>query len=160
MKETLCVQVTMPAELKDVPVEVRYPGEVSILLNVCSGEQCQSLACNARYAFVWAKNDFVKVKLDDITCIEADGRYSKIHFSNHAHLMITSNIGALERSLPASDFIRVHNSFVVNMRHVSGLIGYVLRVGDRSVVISRKYKENFFRRFPFLGANPRGGNAE
>jgi two-component system, LytTR family, response regulator len=58
--------------------------------------------------------------IDDVEWIEARGDYVRIHSQGRADL-VRDTIGGLERRLPASQFVRVHRSAIVNLARVREL---------------------------------------
>jgi two-component system LytT family response regulator len=81
----------------------------------------------------------------DIVYIEADGSYSIMHMTNRKAITITRKIKDFEESLGHSGFIRVHKSYLVNIRHISELhrddSGYLVMEDDARIPISPKDKE-------------------
>ncbi len=58
------------------------------------------------------------IKVDDILYCEAEGTYTKIHFSSRPSILISRNLKNLEGLLEAYSFFRVHRSFLVNINHI------------------------------------------
>ena len=54
----------------------------------------------------------VVIAIDDIDCIEADGVYAGVTIGERRYL-VRSSLDSLERTLPASGFVRVHRSWIV-----------------------------------------------
>ena len=73
-----------------------------------------------KYVFIWRQNDYLKTAVDEIQWIEAAGSYSRIHLTGGRILVISFNLASVRRKLPESDFIRIHRSRIVNLRHVEG----------------------------------------
>lgn len=61
---------------------------------------------------------YMFVDIDNITYCEADGSYAKLHFSNAPDLIVSRTLKDLEQMLQHPAFIRVHRSFLVNIKHV------------------------------------------
>jgi two-component system LytT family response regulator len=95
------------------------------------------------------------VKVEQIRWIEAEGAYVCLHTGEGKHLL-RGCIGALERSLPVEEFIRIHRSTIVNLENVQEL--HPMSFGDCTVllddgtrlIMSRSYREKFYQRFPLL----------
>ena len=68
--------------------------------------------------------------VDEIQWIEAAGSYSRIHLTGGRSLVISFNFASVRRKLPESDFIRIHRSRIVNLRHVETLVGNSLKIGN------------------------------
>ena len=95
--------------------------------------------------------EFLKTAVDEIQWIEAAGSYSRIHLTGGRILVISFNLASVRRKLPESDFIRIHRSRIVNLRHVETLVGNRLKIGNELLAIGREYKDALFERVIFLG---------
>lgn len=104
-----------------------------------------------KYVFIWRQNDYLKTSVDEIQWIEAAGSYSRIHLTGGRSLVISFNLASVRRKLPESDFIRIHRSRIVNLRHVETLVGNSLKIGNELLAIGREYKDALFERVIFLG---------
>jgi two-component system LytT family response regulator len=60
------------------------------------------------------------VHLEDIAAIEADGNYSAVQLADGARYFVRRTMKAWEDVLPASHFIRVHRSAVINLAWYAG----------------------------------------
>lgn len=84
---------------------------------------------------------------DDIIYCEADGNYTSVHLVNKSKKLITRRLKDFENILTESGFCRVHNSYLINIRHVQKYVkgegGYVIMSGGQKVDISRRKKEEF-----------------
>jgi two-component system response regulator LytT len=60
------------------------------------------------------------VDFDQIHYIRADGDYSRVHTFDRAYLC-TATLGALEETLPADRFLRIHRSHLVNLAKVAAV---------------------------------------
>lgn len=139
--------------MEDLPVQiVRGAGYRHLAFCV---EQENNVSFSAiserRYAFIWQQNDYLKVVLDDILWIEAAGSYSVFHLVGGKTMMISFHLAIIEKKLPQADFMRIHRSYIVNLRHVASLIGNSLKIGNRLLVIGREYRTKLSDRFIFLG---------
>jgi DNA-binding LytR/AlgR family response regulator len=54
----------------------------------------------------------VLIPVGDIDCLEADGVYAAVTVGERRYL-VRSSLDALERTLPAAAFMRVHRSWIV-----------------------------------------------
>ena len=82
----------------------------------------------------------VLLSLEDIMYIESRGDYVEVHTVGDSHLT-KEKISSLDERLP-DDFIRIHRSFVVNKRHVSGFNKEEVVVRNHTIPIGRKYKKS------------------
>lgn len=153
MKEKQLLVIILPEHLEKLPVQIiRGAGYENLVLSVEQENNVSFSITNKRqYAFIWQQSDYRKVALDDILWIEAAGSYSVFHMAGGKSLMIAFHLAVVEKKLPQTDFIRIHRSYIVNLRHVVSLVGNSLKIDDRLLVIGREYRAKLSDRFIFLG---------
>ena len=96
---------------------------------------------------LWAyrHREMVRVRIDDIEWIEADGDYVRLHTGEGHPALVRMTLTALERQLDATHFIRVHRSVICRRsaiaalrRKASGAIAAALLSGGEAPV-GRKF---------------------
>ena len=91
--------------------------------------------------------DLHKIKLEDIKYIESDSEYVVFHLENRK-IMSYQTLKSLEKTLPKSMFLRVHRSYIVNTKKVTGLKGRDLILNKITIPVSDSYydtaKSNLF----------------
>lgn len=98
--------------------------------------------------FVRYKDKMVKVVIEDILYIKADGNYCLIATDDKDY-MLTVPLKTLEESLPASHFMRTHRSFVVNLNKIEALTDnqeFLTLGGDKHIPVSRRFKPEVLNR--------------
>lgn len=89
------------------------------------------------------------IDMDTITFIKASGSYTDI-FYDGKKISISKNIKHLENTLPPAQFIRVHDSYIVNknkiVKYVKGSGGYVVLDDGSSVDVSKRKKEDLLNK--------------
>lgn len=91
--------------------------------------------------FVKTGRTVVRIQFSDIIYIEAHKEYLCIHASQQKHL-VYKRMKEMAASLPDS-FVRIHNSYIVNLQHVKKLGQQMVEVGGRELPVSAGYKEAF-----------------
>ena len=90
---------------------------------------------------------FEFIKVEDIIYCKAEGSYSLFILKYEDNLLVSKHLKAYEDLLLEQDFMRVHNSFLINLKEVKKYIkadgGYIIMNNDDSVSISRSRKEGF-----------------
>lgn len=89
------------------------------------------------------------VEFSEISFIEGQGDYIKIHMSNKV-LVVHHTLKRFLESLPEEDFMRIHKSYVVNLRKIGFIEGNQVRIGEQSVAVSPPNREELIRRFSSL----------
>lgn len=82
------------------------------------------------------------VKIKDIRYIETIGNRSIYHTVNGDY-ELRSTLKEIENKLKGHDFYRMNYSYLVNMRHVSEIIGSSANVAGDMLLISRNRKKGF-----------------
>jgi len=103
-----------------------------------------------RYIPIKLKERVVLQKVDDMSWIEADGKYVRIHAGADQHL-IRRTMHSLENRLDPAKFLRVSRSAIVNIEHVAHLEPWshgewaiMMRNGHR-VISTHGYRERLQR---------------
>jgi two-component system response regulator LytT len=96
------------------------------------------------YLFLKVEYQLVRIAYDDILYTEGLKDYVKVHLKSDSKptLSLTS-LKALEEKLPASKFMRVHRSFIVNLDKISAVTRNTIQIGTVTIPVSDQYKENF-----------------
>jgi len=88
------------------------------------------------------------IEHQDIVMVMAQGSYSEVYTLKNKHI-ISRNLRQVESYLKNSHFMRCHNSYIVNIRHVKELIhegNYAVLVNGLKSLISSSKKEEFMER--------------
>lgn len=89
----------------------------------------------------------------DILFCEASGAYTQFHLVDGRKLLVSKNLKEYENILPSSSFMRVHNSFLINLDEVKKYVrsegGYILMNNDKIVSISGSKREEFLKRMGY-----------
>ncbi|WP_210513782.1 LytR/AlgR family response regulator transcription factor [Hymenobacter terricola] len=91
----------------------------------------EAAAPGADFTFVKVDNKLVRVGFDEVRYVEALGDYVHI-VTGTSKLIVYSTMKAVEEKFPASRFVRVHRSFIVNINRIQAL-------EDNSVLVEGKY---------------------
>jgi DNA-binding LytR/AlgR family response regulator len=89
---------------------------------------------------------FRRIRLADITVLEACGNYVKIH-TRDGHVLASQTLKTLVGALPGERFLQVHRSFVVAVELVDRLASSSLRVAGRDIPVGRSYRKVVEERF-------------
>ena len=96
------------------------------------------------YIFIKANSKFNKIQYKDILYVESTKDYVKI-FTNESILVTYSSMKAIEEKLPSALFIRIHNSFLVQVSAIKAVMGNTVElINGESLPISKSRKEELF----------------
>lgn len=155
MEQKHCLVIALPEEMAELPIRIVKGKEVHnelVLKVVCLRDVPESeVVIEKKYALVWHKNLYVKIMLDDILWIQADYGYSILRLKCGRNLTVSFNLKFVGKWLPTFFFMRIHKSYIVNLRHVESLEGSNLIIGDAKLPIGKEYKKKLLERFLFIG---------
>lgn len=96
------------------------------------------------YLFLKVEYQLVRIAYDDILYMEGLKDYVKVHLkSDPKPILSLTSLKALEEKLPASKFMRVHRSFIVNLDKISAVTRNTIQIGAASIPVSDQYKDAF-----------------
>src|SRR5688572_21328895 len=104
----------------------------------------QPLVANPTYLFVRSEKRIEKIELKDILYIESFGNYVNIH-TEQKKILAYLTLKGLESQLPAQEFIKIHQSFLVSFSRISAIEGNQVFINDKPLPISRNYREGVMR---------------
>jgi DNA-binding LytR/AlgR family response regulator len=82
-----------------------------------------------------------QVKLADILYLEKDGNYITVHLKDK-HILIRENMSDIFDILPPADFLRVHKSYVVAIKHIAMIEVHQLIINGEKIPIGSTYRES------------------
>lgn len=84
------------------------------------------------------------IKVREIIYIESSGEYVRLHLADGTRIMTLFRIKNIETTLPSEMFMRVHRSYIVNLKCVTGFArGRIFLNNNEYVPIGESYKEPF-----------------
>lgn len=97
--------------------------------------------------FFFIKDGFknIKIEFEDILFIKGSGNYLDI-FTNNKNYSPRMTFSELVEELPSAQFIRVHQSYIVNIAHILKIENNHVYVTTHKLPISSRYKEILFKR--------------
>jgi DNA-binding LytR/AlgR family response regulator len=96
--------------------------------------------------FIRADYSLIKVHLPEISYIEGLGDYLKIHLPEKKPIVVRMTMKNMLDKLPASDFIRVHRSFIVPFAKVESVRNKTVKVAGVTIPIGASFEEAFMER--------------
>lgn len=79
--------------------------------------------------------------VDDIIYIETN-RHKNLFYTKNGVYRIYRKLGDIEKDLAGMDFVRIHQSFLVNMQYIEKISSYVMRLttGEELSVPKSRYQ--------------------
>ena len=91
--------------------------------------------------FIRNNGKLIKLMLDEILYIEADRNYCNIVAESQNYLIV-SPLNTFCQKVESKDFLRVHRSFVVNIKKLDAVADSYLEIKRKVIPISKMYKES------------------
>lgn len=92
-----------------------------------------------RFSF---NNNLYTLRCSQLLYISSDKRIVNFHIINGEILKSYGKLDDFIMQLPSETFVRCHQSYVVNLNHITGITASEFVVGEVRVPISRKYSSN------------------
>lgn len=99
--------------------------------------------------YVKSNSKFYKLSYGEIYFVEALADYVLV-YTEHTRYIVYSTMKAIEEKLRGSTFVRVHRSYIINLRKIQFIEGNTLIINGKHIPISKTYQEVLFQRLNFL----------
>jgi two-component system LytT family response regulator len=99
--------------------------------------------------FVKVGTKTIKINFDEVLYIEALSTYSVLVTTTQKHIVYLTLKALIER-LPFAHFVRVHRSYIVNLRRIEAIEDNMLKLGTHEVPVGKSYQEEFTRQLRSL----------
>lgn len=91
------------------------------------------------------------VQTNDIMYCKAESNYTQVILMNQKKILVAKTLKEIDDTISGKDFFRVHNSYLVNINHISKFVrgdgGYILMPDNTEITISRSKRDDFFKLF-------------
>jgi DNA-binding LytR/AlgR family response regulator len=89
--------------------------------------------------FIRGDKKYTQVLIDELLYVEASGNYSRI-VTKEETITTREQISVVLTLLPSADFIQVHKSFAVAVKHIKSIEGNQIVIGDQTIPIGKMYR--------------------
>ena len=102
-----------------------------------------------KYLLVPTQTDQLVLAMDDIVCIESQGKHSVVYLQDGKAFDSKKSIASYTEEIENKSFCRVHRRFLVNMKHIVRIEGneIVFDMNRCQAEISRRSRSEFEARF-------------
>lgn len=104
-----------------------------------------TVPAGADFTFMKVDTKLVKVLFDEVRYVEALGDYVHI-VTGQSKLIVYSTMKAVEEKFPDSLFVRVHRSFIVNIKRVQAIEDNTIIIDNKHIPIGQTYMREVFQR--------------
>lgn len=91
------------------------------------------------YTFIKSDRKLIKLMFEDILFVKGLGNYVEIFLTNGKKHVYYKTLKELIDKLP-DEFMRVHNSHIINLRNVDYIEDNHLIIGKHKITIAKSYK--------------------
>lgn len=98
----------------------------------------------AEFLFVKTEHRIQRIDLQQLLYIEGLQNYISLQTST-GRVMSLQSLKAIEEQLPATHFIRVHRSFIVNLRHITVIEKSRIFIQEAVIPLGDTYRNAFYR---------------
>ncbi|REA63072.1 DNA-binding response regulator [Dyadobacter luteus] len=98
------------------------------------------------HVFIKNNYQFVRIPLADILMLQADNTYTHI-ITPYQKLTLRQTMSGTQEKLGFASLVRVHRSFVVNLKKITGFNDREIFIGDTVVPLGAQYKDGFMSFF-------------
>lgn len=106
--------------------------------------QTEDTPKDREYLSVKADYKISLVKISDIVYLESEGEYVRMHLADNSTITTLFRLKNMEATLPSDSFMRVHRSYIVNLRYIKSYIKGRIFLNDTEYVpIGENYREAF-----------------
>jgi two-component system LytT family response regulator len=93
------------------------------------------------------------VKVADIVYLESAGEYVRLHIEGSSTITTLFRLKNMETTLPAESFLRVHRSYIVNIKRIASYTkGRIFLDNGEYIPLGDNYKERFLEYFNKLNS--------
>lgn len=87
-----------------------------------------------------------KINYADLLYIEGQREYVTFHITKQ-RITTLASLKDLEEKLPSNQFIRIHKSYIVSIKHIELIDKNILHIAGQKLAIGASYKENLINLF-------------
>jgi DNA-binding LytR/AlgR family response regulator len=132
--------VVKPFDDRDLQVAIeiafaRFEQSHTIIEAENGGQQKDNFLIN-QHLFIRHKNRLIRLMPENILYAEASSNYTQIVTIDQTYT-VSSHLAIIEQKLTPHGFIRVHRSYIVNLRHVMAVEDDMVLVNSKGIPLSR-----------------------
>ncbi len=100
--------------------------------------------------FINDEGRLTRIPFNDIAVIEAKGDYVLIKLDEQKRYITRSSMKKIENKLPPESFMRVHRSYIVNLKKIVDIEEFSILINQEVIPISRNAKSDLLKKLNFL----------
>jgi DNA-binding LytR/AlgR family response regulator len=96
------------------------------------------------YIFIRSGGHLKRIDFNSILYIEGMSDYLRIH-TDKDRIMTLMNFQTMLSLLPSRNFLRVHRSYIINLKRIDSIESNSVVIGDKHIPISRNFKDDLLK---------------
>lgn len=98
----------------------------------------------AEYLFIKTEHRIIKVNMRDVLFIEGLQNYITLH-TTEGRILSLQTLKKIGEQLPPKEFVRVHKSYIVSLRHITSIERNRIRINEQLIPIGDNYRSSFYK---------------
>lgn len=129
--------------LKPIAFE-RFLKAIQKIRNLATPAQ-SSIITRRPYLYFKSGHKMVQVYLDEVLYVESMSNYARIFLSTQSSVVTYQKMSDLEALLPASEFIRIHRSYLVRRDKITAFTPDAVEIAGKELPVGGSYKNTLKR---------------
>lgn len=97
------------------------------------------------YIFIKTEYRYEKINISEIMYVEGMSEYLRI-VTKEKKIMTLQNFKTIMEILPATNFIRVHKSYIIALDKIESVERNRIKINEKIIPVSETYKEEFYKK--------------
>ena len=93
------------------------------------------------------RSGYINISTDEILYVEGFGDYVNVHLQEGRKVTVLSTIKAMEEQLMDYSFMRIHRSYIANLKKIDRIVENDVYIMDRTIPVSRTYRSTLMKLF-------------
>ncbi|WP_027473580.1 LytR/AlgR family response regulator transcription factor [Saccharicrinis fermentans] len=103
--------------------------------------QREALSSDPHHIFIKSEYKLIRIELDNILYVEGNRGYLRFFLAQGKPIMTLLSMKKIEEKLPSNQFIRVHRSYLVNLKKITMIERSKIIFDKVRIPVSEQYKE-------------------
>lgn len=93
------------------------------------------------------RSGYINISTDEILYVEGFGDYVNVHLQEGRKVTVLSTIKAMDEQLADFSFMRIHRSYIANLKKIDRILENNVFILNRSIPVSRTYRSTLMKLF-------------
>jgi len=118
-----------------------YQRFMEALQKIQPSQETVSINNGSDHIYIKADGKLIRLNNDSILYIESMGNYVNI-YTEGKKIIAYLTLKGLETQLPANEFIKIHQSYLVSFSKINSIEGNLVNIKNKPLPISRHYRDS------------------